>query len=161
MAVEPIGPGLLDREAIGKGLTGCDAVEADPRNAVLTEGHDKSMPVDRGAFAEVVGHVYRNLLTFLEAQDRRNLAAVVAHAHLLKIARVDAHRVDCDIVGSLRGHLRGAMRAQRFGHRKSRSRSQAELTPRQPLRQLFRGTERRIPEGQLLSIEELHSFSLY
>jgi len=68
--VKPVGARLLDGELVGKGFPWLDARETDPRNAVLIKRQDQAVPVNGGRLVEVVGHVDRDILTFLETHDR-------------------------------------------------------------------------------------------
>jgi hypothetical protein len=93
MAVEPEGAGLHEREAVGEGLAWGYAGIAEARHAVLREGQHEAVPVDRGRFREVVGHVDRDVLALPEPENGSGRGAVVADAGLAEIAGVDLHRI--------------------------------------------------------------------
>ena len=69
VAVKPISTALGDRERVGKGLARRDAVIANARHPVLLERQDQPVPMHRGWLGEIVGHVDRDILAFLEAQN--------------------------------------------------------------------------------------------
>ena len=47
MAVPPIGAGLADGEFVSEALAGSDAGEGDAGDAVILEGEEEAVPVDR------------------------------------------------------------------------------------------------------------------
>lgn len=74
------------------------------------------MPVDRRAFAQVVLHADDDVFAFLEVQDGRGLAAVVADPVLLEGSGVDPDLVDGNVISaSLRGQAEG--KPQHYGER--------------------------------------------
>ena len=48
MAVIPVGSRLNDRELVGEGFAGFNAIKADGRHAIHLKRQDQAMPVDRG-----------------------------------------------------------------------------------------------------------------
>ena len=66
----PICARLPDREFVGERLSGADAGEADPWNAIELEGQQHAMPVDRGIFREMVGDVQPYVLAFAQSDQR-------------------------------------------------------------------------------------------
>ena len=106
VAVEPVGAALDDREAVGECLTGGDAVIADAWHAVLFEGQDQPVPVDRGRLAEVVRHLDGDVLAFLKAQDRPGRGTIIADTGAGEGACVDCDRVDGERVFTGRGGAR-------------------------------------------------------
>lgn len=74
------------------------------------------MPVDGRAFAQIVLHADDHVFAFLEVQDGRGLATIVADAVLLEGSGVDPDLVDGDAIGaSLRRQAEG--KPQHYGER--------------------------------------------
>jgi hypothetical protein len=74
------------------------------------------MPVDGRAFAQIVLHADDDVFAFLEVQDGRSLATIVADPVLLEGSGVDPDLVDGDVIGaSLRGQSEG--KPQHYGER--------------------------------------------
>src|SRR5699024_3124827 len=76
VTVVPVGTVLAYREAVGEGLTGGDAGEADAGNAILVGRQDQAMPVDGRRLIEQVGHPEYGILALLEADHRPGDLAV-------------------------------------------------------------------------------------
>ena len=64
----PVRAALPYREAVGVRGAGLDAVEADPRDAVLAVWKDQTMPVDRAVLGKRVSDVDDDILALLEAK---------------------------------------------------------------------------------------------
>ncbi len=76
VAVVPVGAVLAHREAVGEGLAGGDAGEADAGHAILVGRQDQAMPVDGRRLIEQVGHPEYGILALLEADHRPGALAV-------------------------------------------------------------------------------------
>src|SRR5580704_4887044 len=100
MAVVPVGAGLADRETVGEGLAGLDAVEIHHRDAVHAGRHHDAVPMDGGLLLEAVDDVDRHLLALLPAQRRSGDLAVDGE-YAARLA-LDLHigAVDDELVGS-------------------------------------------------------------
>ena len=98
MAVKPVCTALSDREIIGEGLARLDPVEGDAGDTILLKRQDKAVPVDRSILGQVVRHLDRNILTFLEAQNGRHGAPVIADTGFREFASVDRYPIDRDII---------------------------------------------------------------
>ena len=60
MAVVPVRPVLAQPIAIREGLAGCNAGEADTRDAIHLRRHEEAVPMDGAAFLQLVGHADRH-----------------------------------------------------------------------------------------------------
>ena len=76
MTVIPVGPALLGGKAIGMGGAGPDAAEADAGHAVLSERHDKAVPMDGCVHVQRVGDVDGDVFAFPEAKHGAGDGAV-------------------------------------------------------------------------------------
>ncbi|MNL11461.1 hypothetical protein D3C87_1322990 [compost metagenome] len=64
----PIAAGLADLEAIGEGLAGGDAGEANARHAIHLERKDDAVPVDRSGLAQAIRDPDGDGVAFAPAQ---------------------------------------------------------------------------------------------
>ncbi len=106
MRMEPVGAVLKDREAVGESLARLDAGIRDARHAVLIEGQNQPVPVDRCIFVEIVRHIDDDIFTFLETKDSRGLRVVVADPLLCEVSCVDGNPVDGKVVFARRSRCR-------------------------------------------------------
>ena len=67
VAMKPVSARLFDREPVGEGFTRSNTAKADAGDAVLVEGQNQSVPMNRGGLAEVVGHIDGDFLALLES----------------------------------------------------------------------------------------------
>ena len=132
MAVEPVGTSLNDRKAVCECLSRRDAVIADPGHAVLLEGKDQAMPMDRSIFREIVGDIDDDIFPLLEAENGARRGAVIADSGLGEVARVDGNLIDRQIVGPGQGgRCRRGHETQPEHHR---SGQECQVHDRGPLR---------------------------
>ena len=95
--VVPVAAALLHLEAIGKGLAGWDAVEADAGYAVHLVRQDDAVPVDRRVLAQAVGHAHGHGVALAPAQRRTGQHAVDGGGHHQLAGVVHGRLVDDQI----------------------------------------------------------------
>jgi len=59
-----------------------DTVIADPRHAVLLEGKNQAVPMDRRIVRKIVGDVVDDVFALLEAENGTGRGAVIAYSAL-------------------------------------------------------------------------------
>jgi hypothetical protein len=69
VAVKPIGPALLNREAIGEGRAGVDPTKADSGDAIHFWWDQQAVPMNGCDFPQAVRDTKGRLLTFFEANE--------------------------------------------------------------------------------------------
>ncbi len=94
VAVIPVGPALLDLEAVLVHAVRRDAGEAEAGHAVHVGRQQDAVPVDRGLLRQAVAHAQGHGVTLAPAQQRAGNAAIDGHGGAPAAGEVDAHGVD-------------------------------------------------------------------
>ena len=109
VAVVPVGPRLLQREAVGPGLARVDAVEAQAGHAVHVGRQQDAVPVDRGRLvAKPVGHPQGDRVALAPAQQRPGQGTVDGGRRARAAGEVDRCTPDRQVeIGATQFHGAG------------------------------------------------------
>ncbi|MNX68892.1 hypothetical protein D3C86_1000920 [compost metagenome] len=122
MAVVPVGPRLLEGEAVLVGLAGGDAVEAQAGHAIHVGRQQDAVPVDRGGVRlQRVGHAHADGIALAPAQDRRGQAAVDGDRRAGAAGEVGQRLADAQLHVMAAEHLRGTGQAGTGGREGTRT----------------------------------------